>query len=94
MQITDTQKDSAVPAADIRMMQTTLVLLISEIGQAIKRYWNCAGNTNTVTRIYRMRFESYMKNDISHMKQKKQHLHESRLNSVTSYMMLQDLICD
>ena len=70
MQKTDTQKDSAVPAEGIMMMQTTLVLLISETGQVIKSYWNCAGNTNTVTRIYRMRFESYMKNDISHMKKK------------------------
>lgn len=78
MQRTDTQKDSAVPTAGIRMMQTTLALSISETGQVIKRYWNCAGNTNTVTRIYIMRFELYMKNGISHIKQNKQHLHESR----------------
>ena len=82
------QKDSAVPAAGIMMMQTTLVLSISETGQVIEKYWNCVRNTNTVTRIYRMRFESYMKNGMSHIKQNKQHLHESRRDPVTSYMML------
>ena len=70
------------------MMQTTLVLSIFENGQAIEKYWNCVRNTNTVTRIYRMRFESYMKNGMSHIKQNKQHLHESRRDPVTSYMML------
>ena len=57
-------------------------------GQVIEKYWNCVRNTNTVTRIYRMRFESYMKNGMSHIKQNKQHLHESRRDPVTSYMML------
>ena len=70
MQKTDTQKDSAVPAEGIMMMQTTLVLSISETGQVIEKYWNCVRNTNTAARIYRMRFESYMKNDTSHMKKK------------------------
>ena len=88
MQKTDTQKDSAVPAAGIMMMQTTLVLSISETGQVIEKYWNCVRNTNTAARIYRMRFESYMKNGMSHIKQNKQHLHESRRDPVTSYMML------
>lgn len=36
MQRTDTQKDFAVQAAGIRMMQTTLVLSISETGQVIE----------------------------------------------------------
>ena len=42
--------------------------------QVIERYWNCVRNTNTATRIYRMRFESYMKNGISHINKTKQHL--------------------
>ena len=35
----------------------------------------------------------YEKRHIAY-EEKKQHLHESRRDSVTSYMMLQDLICD